>query len=105
MTVQAYESAIELDSGRLYSLLRAGGIQLALTSTGNAADHFRAALKLHPDHPAALLGMAKTLLTAARVAASIHAPGGAHPVCGRITSVPPRMTTLTPASNPSCTLF
>jgi len=72
---QAYESAIELDASRLYSLLRAGGLQLALGATDEAAAHFEAALNLDADHPAASLGMAKTLLAAARAATAMHAPG------------------------------
>ena len=75
--LQAYESAIELDPGRLYSLLRAGGLQLALGATDEASAHFEAALQLRPDHPAASLGMAKTLLAAARAAAAMHALGKA----------------------------
>ena len=72
---QAYQSAIELDPVRLYSLLRAGGLQLALGATDEAAAHFETALKLDPDHPAASLGMAKTLLAAARATAAMHASG------------------------------
>jgi len=72
---QAYDSAIKLDASRLYSLLRAGGLQLVLGATDEAAAHFEAALKLDADHPAASLGMANTLLAAARAAAAMHAPG------------------------------
>ena len=72
---QAYERAIELDPSRLYSTLRAGGLQLALGASGDAAALFEAALRLSPDHPAALLGMAQTLLEAARSSASLHATG------------------------------
>jgi tetratricopeptide (TPR) repeat protein len=72
---QAYERAVELDPSRLYSTLRAGSLQLALGATGDAEALFEAALRLSPDHPAALLGMAHTLLAAARSFASLHATG------------------------------
>ena len=48
---------------------------MALGAVSDAADSYSAALGVNGKHPAALLGMAETLLASARAAASIGAVG------------------------------
>lgn len=75
MYLQAYLRASQLQPGRLYALLQAGTIQLSLGAVTDAVATFQAALRVDGRHPAALLGVAQTLLASARAAASIGAVG------------------------------
>ena len=73
--LQAYLRASQLHPRRLYALIKAGTIQLSLGAVADSVTSFQAALGVNGMHPAALLGMAQTLLASARAAASTGAVG------------------------------
>ncbi|GBF94747.1 hypothetical protein Rsub_07630 [Raphidocelis subcapitata] len=75
--LKSYERALELEPGRLYSLAQAGALLYMAGRYAESAERYRAALSLQPAFPAAQLGLAETLLAAARLHARMGAAGAA----------------------------
>ena len=74
---QAFERALELDPGRLYSRSQAGAIHMALGAYADAKTAFEAALGHAPKYPPAHCGAAAALLAAAKQ----HIFAGAQGAC------------------------
>jgi tetratricopeptide (TPR) repeat protein len=75
--LKSYERALELDPARLYCLAQAGALLYMSARYADSAERYRAALQLQPSFPAAQLGLAETLLAAARLHARMGAAGAA----------------------------
>ncbi|KAL4853629.1 Tetratricopeptide repeat protein SKI3 [Chlorella vulgaris] len=71
--LKAYTRALHLSPQRAYSHIQSGNIHMALGSFAEGTSHFEAALQAAPNHPAAQLGAAESLVAAA----AAHARQGA----------------------------
>ncbi len=75
LSAQAFERALELDPGRLYSRAQSGAIHLTLGAYADARVAFESALECAPGHPPAQCGAAVALLAAAKQHIAAGAPG------------------------------
>ena len=65
--MQSFTRSLELDPGRLYSLLQSAALHHQLGALTQATAAYERALCLSPGHPAALLGAAEARLASAQV--------------------------------------
>ena len=73
--MQSFTRSLELDPGRLYSLLQSAALHHQLGALTQAAAAYERAMRLSPGHPAALLGAAEARLASAQVG---RGDGGGH---------------------------